>query len=571
MNTHWGRFASDVASALAEADRIQVGPRIWQHDPSLWKTDPAHQAIIANALGWLTVVDQVAADIAHLIAFRREVRQAGFTDAVLLGMGGSSLVSDVLTHSFSPGPEGLRLWVLDTTHPDAIAQLRDQLPLRETLFIVASKSGTTTEPNAFYHYFWDLVSQLSEEPGAHFVAITDPDTSLSQEAEERHFRRVFLNPADIGGRYSALSWFGMVPAALMDLDVDTLVGKARDMMDACRVPQTEKNPGLSLGIALSVLARQGRDKITFLIPDAVAYLGDWLEQLLAESTGKEGTGVVPIAHEPLLSPDQYSADRVFVHYHQGPISKTAAAFLTALKEKGHPVIELSVDNPYDLAGEFFRWEFATAALGAGLGIDAFDQPNVQESKDNTKRLMTDYMHTGSLPAEPELTVQGPLSWRIANASAPAPHLPDALAGLLQSRQPGDYLAVMIYGPPSASVTAVTETMRLMIGSRLHLPTTFGYGPRFLHSTGQLHKGGSGEGLFIQIVWNQGQMLAVGDDGYDFLTLIRAQALGDYLSLVNHGRRVLRVLLSCEGMDGLRQVQMALALALMGTSSDSGTR
>ncbi|MDA8192422.1 MAG: bifunctional transaldolase/phosoglucose isomerase [Thermaerobacter sp.] len=548
VHASFGRWEPVVREGLAAAKDRGLVDAVWNRDPGLWKSDPADQAVIANALGWLAVPDALRDTIAGLPGFVAAVRAEGFTQAVLLGMGGSSLVSDVVRQAFSAGTGDLELHVLDSTHPRTIQELTESLPIAHTLFLVASKSGTTTEPDAFFRYFWERVKAVNKNPGSQFVAITDPGTRLANQAAELGFRQTFLNPADIGGRFSALSLFGLVPAALHGVDVPGLVERAQRMQAACRVPDPESNPGAWLGIALGQLARHGVDKVTFVMPAAVAYLADWLEQLLAESTGKEGRGLIPVAHEPPLRPDRYGPDRVFVVYR---MSGEATPPLPA-GDGDHPVIVITLPDAFDLAAEFFRWEFAVAAAGAILEINAFNQPNVQESKDNTRRLLETFQRQGSLGEDPATADDAGLRY---TAQDPAQSLKTVLAEAASTVQPGDYVALMAYCPPSAETDAQLAALRQTLGNRLGVATTLGYGPRFLHSTGQEHKGGPNRALFIQLVSSQGPKIPIPGLGADFMTLIQAQSLGDYQALGHHDRKVIRILLPNATAPGLEQITL----------------
>lgn len=530
-----GPYDKTYRDALEELNKIRAVPRLWDHDATLWSNDAEHEAIITNALGWLDVAGQVLDDVAHLRTFFQQAVLDGFTNVVVLGMGGSSLVSDVLLHSFPTGHPGLELAVLDTTNAHTVQHLARSLPLEKTLFIVATKSGSTTEPNAFYHYFWDLLTRRGIEPSRQFVAITDPGTSMAREAERLKFRHTFLNPADIGGRYSALSWFGMVPAVLHGIDVPKLLTEAQAMQEACREGDASANPGAQLGAALGALARAGRDKVTLIIPEPVSHLGDWLEQLMAESTGKLGTGLIPVAHEPLYPADTYSQDRVFVVYQW---ADERPAVIDQLTQQGWPVIVLRMDDAYQLAGEFYRWEIATAIAGALLQIDAFDQPNVQESKDNTKAILSKLDH-GHLPPE-RLQHDGDVSWT-ASPSLLKESLQDAIESLWKLGGDASYVAIMAYLNQTPELDEALAELRQAITTATGHATTLGYGPRFLHSTGQLHKGGPATGLYLQLVGAKGPHVPVPNDGYDFSTLMQAQSIGDFQSLVDHGRPVVRII------------------------------
>ncbi len=538
MALHLGSYASPVKDTVAKLNRDRAISRLWAHDPTLWSDQEDHQKIIANALGWLDVPVRVLEDAPNLRTFFQQAVLDGFEHVVVLGMGGSSLVSDVITHSFSPGHPGMALTVLDTTNAWTIDRLTKQLSLAKTLFIVASKSGTTTEPNAFYHYFWDVLEKHGLSPRHQFIAITDPGTVMEREAKDRKFRHIFLNPADIGGRYSALSWFGMVPATLHGVDVPRLLQGVLAMRDASKEPEVASNPGGHLGAVLGALAKTGRDKVTFIMPEPISHLSDWLEQLLAESTGKLGTGLIPVAHEPLVPGQTYNSDRVFVVYQwQG----NQVAEVDMLAAAGHPVIVLTVDDPYQLGQEFFRWEVATAIAGAVLQIDAFDQPNVQESKDNTKALIRNLDH-GRLPSEELYRDEEGLLWTSSPAIART-SLKETLHGLWELATPASYIALMTYVDQTPAVNQALEDWRRVLVEQTGHAVTLGYGPRFLHSTGQLHKGGPANGLYVQLVSAKGPRLPIARDGYDFMTLIQAQALGDFQALRNHGRPVVRILIN----------------------------
>ena len=391
-----------VQERIANLEAAQFHTRLWRKDPSLWSTNSQEQAVIRNALGWLHVAEKMEENLPGLLAFVDDIRQAGFRQVVHLGMGGSSLAPLVFQRTFEPGKDGLPLTVVDTTDPATILAIKEEIPLTETLFIVASKSGTTAETRALADYFYErLYGDKRDRAGENFVAITDPETPLARLAQKRNFRRVFLNFPDIGGRYSALSYFGLIPAALMGLDVTELLSQARRMAHACAscVPLAE-NPGLSLGAALSELARHGRDKVTFLVPESISILGMWLEQLLAESTGKDGAGLLPVAGEPVGEPEVYGHDRLFVYIRlKDEADQRLEQAVDRLRRAGQPVVTIQMADRLDLGQEFFRWEIATATAGAILDINPFDQPNVQESKDNTNRLLEQVKTEGELPQE----------------------------------------------------------------------------------------------------------------------------------------------------------------------------
>ncbi|MCC6763879.1 MAG: bifunctional transaldolase/phosoglucose isomerase [Deltaproteobacteria bacterium] len=540
--------ASDraVRATLAKMDEAKLPERLWKQDPTLWKADdPAHQAEIKIRMGWIDVADLMLGEIDELTAFADEIRKAGFTRAVLCGMGGSSLAPEVLRRTFGVAKGYLDVQVLDSTDPAAVATLERWSDPAKTLYIVSSKSGGTTEPNVFFQYFYDRVrAARGDQAGQHFVAITDPGTKMEARAREHGFRRIFLARPEIGGRYSALSHFGLVPAALMGIDVAKLLQRAKRMMLACgaTVPASQ-NPGLYLGAVIGTLAKAGRDKLTFVIDRKLDTFGYWTEQLIAESTGKEGTGIVPVEGEPVGRPDAYGKDRVFAYVRLDGGQERA---VQGLIRGGHPVVAFRLKDAYDLGGEFLRWEIATAAAGWVLGIDPFDQPNVQESKDNTVRLLKEYQESGALP-DPGGIVS-------ANATDFARRLE---AHLRQIRK-GDYVAVTAYVERTGEREQVLRQIRSALRDRFKVATTVGYGPRFLHSTGQLHKGGAANGVFIQLSAEPAEDLAIPGETFSFGTLEAAQALGDYQSLASRGRRALRVSLGVDIDLGMRTILAVVA-------------
>jgi len=516
QSAHLGASQAIVDEAARRVEKEKFVERVWAKDATLWKSDDAHKKIIANALGWLTVPELMQKQVSQLHAFAEAVK-GDYDDVVVLGMGGSSLCSEVTRRVFGDRPGYPRLKVLDSTVPEAVRNLEQSLNLQRTLFIVASKSGTTTEPIIFHRYFYDRVKN-----GKNFVAVTDPDTQLVRDAERDNFRHVFINPPDIGGRYSALSFFGLVPAAIAGYDVEALVDRAVHAAHVATVADPKKNPAAMLGTILGSLANSGRDKLTLITPAPLDTLGLWIEQLIAESTGKEGKGILPVAGEPPLKASEYGKDRVFVCVRLRGSDDVAR--LKELTDAGHPVVDLVLNDAEDLGEIFFTWEFATAIAGALLGIDAFDQPNVQESKDNTKRLLEEYKSTGKLN-DPDLV--------------PVAEAADKVASLLAGAKPGDYVALTEYIAPSPQRDQVIAKIRETIARELHVATTTGYGPRFLHSTGQLHKGGGANGIFIQMVGTS-EDVAIPGEKFTFGTLARAQAIGDYESLKSRGRRAVRI-------------------------------
>jgi transaldolase/glucose-6-phosphate isomerase len=513
------RDAADLKALSAAVDRrgetlsaADVPKRIWNRDPTVWKDDPATPEI-RDRLGWLTVGEAMEKEVAALVGFAGEVR-SHYDRVVLCGMGGSSLAPEVLWRTFGAAPGFPTLHVLDSTHPQAVVSALDGVDIAGTLFLVSSKSGTTQESDSFFRHFWDAAGGR----GAQFVAITDAGTPLAELAAERGFRRTFLNPPDIGGRYSALSYFGLVPAALLGADVAGLLERARAGAESCgpEVPVRD-NPGARLGAILGEAALAGRNKATFVLSPEMAGFGSWVEQLIAESTGKEGRGILPVVAEPLGEPQVYGSDRLFVSMTlAGATARGDEQRLEALAAAGHPVVRLTLEDRLDLGREFFRWEFATAVAGSILRINAFDQPNVAESKANTTAVLKD-----------------------GRPSSPAAKRVDVEAFLAGFR-PGDYLALMAYLPPTAENDGRLASLRSRLRDRLKVATTLGYGPRFLHSTGQLHKGGPPVGHFVQIVDHPESDVPIPGAPFTFGTLIAAQAAGDFQALRQRGRPVIRV-------------------------------
>ena len=531
--------------------RQRVHQRIWEHDYTVWRSDPRE---ISDRLGWLDAGDFLRPHLPELSAFVNEIRAEGFRDVVLLGMGGSSLGPEVLRRSFLGSrfipEENPRLTLLDSTIPGQVAAVSGAIDPAHTLFIVSSKSGGTIETLSFYRYFRELTENslslrgrvgVGASPGANFVAITDAGAPLERLGHEAGFRRVFLNPADIGGRYSVLSWFGMLPAALTGIDVARLLDSAAEMRDLCLGADAGANPGLRLGALLGAMTLAGRDKVTLITPPPIDSFGLWVEQMIAESLGKEGRGIIPVAGEPVLSPDCYGDDRLFVYLRteDGSLAQWERARVRAsdeaverLEAAGHPVARLELCDRYALGAEFFRWEYATAIAGSMLDVHPFDQPDVQGAKDNTDGLLDTFLTQGRLPDR-----------------APS----GSIAALLEQARPGDYLAIMSYFPPDPAADALLDELRSRIMERRRIATTAGYGPRYLHSTGQLHKGGPASGLYLQLTLDRYQELPIPGQQYGFDVLAAAQAIGDYQALANLGRRLVAVNLGDDAVSGLRRL------------------
>jgi transaldolase/glucose-6-phosphate isomerase len=556
-----GDYQTVVDNRLDVLDQEDFVARLWRKDPSLWSTDPEDREVIRNGLGWLHVAEKMEENLRELDEFVADVKSAGFRHVVHIGMGGSSLAPLVFQRTFEVADDGLPLRVLDTTDPATILDVEDAVDIDTTLFIVASKSGTTAETRALADYFYkELYRRQEAGAGKNFVAIPDPGSPLADLADERGFRRTFLNFADIGGRYSALSYFGLVPAVLHGIDVAELLARALRMQHACDccVPVAE-NPGVRLGAALGELARQGRDKLTLLVPEPMSTLGMWLEQLLAESTGKDNTGILPVAGEPLGDPSVYGDDRLFVYVRlRNEVDDELERHVEALRDAGQPVVTIQMDDRLDLGEEFYRWEIATATAGSILEINAFNQPNVQESKDNTNRLLETVEEKGELPDQEPAVVEG----RLALYGQDDAHgMAEALTRFLGAAQPGDYVALMAYLTEKPATEQALQAIRATLRDGLHVATTLGYGPRFLHSTGQFHKGGANAGLFLQLTADDNVDIEVPDEPYTFSVFKHAQALGDLQALRRHSRRVVRIDLGDDIEGGLSALADAVESAL----------
>jgi transaldolase/glucose-6-phosphate isomerase len=536
ISFHLGDAQQTVDAAVQRADKEKFVERIWKKDAALWKNDDAHKKIISNALGWLTVVEEMQKNVREIRDFAESVRR-DFSHIVVLGMGGSSLCSEVTRRVFGRREGYPALEILDSTVPEAVRSLESRIDVGRSLFMVASKSGTTTEPMVFHRYFYDRVKQIKgDRAGENFIAVTDPNTQLVKDAERDKFRKIFLNPADIGGRYSALSKFGLVPAAISGVDIEKLLDRAAHAAHISTSPSPKKNPAAMLGVVIGSLAAAGRDKLTLITPPPLDTLGLWVEQLIAESTGKEGKGVVPIAGEPRLDAKSYGKDRLFVAVRLRKADETAR--LRELTAAGHPVVDIVLEDPLDLGETFFIWEFATAVAGAILGIDAFDQPNVQESKDNTKRLLEEFKSTGKMTySATQVKVEDS----------------EAISALLAKVKPGDYVALTEYFAETPECDKRIAAIRETIARELRVATTTGYGPRFLHSTGQLHKGGGDNGVFLQLTGGRSDDVPIPGEKFGFGVLVRAQAIGDFQSLASRNRRALSIDLGDDVDRGLERL------------------
>ena len=510
----------EMMKRLSDFEQQDVVNRMWHGDHTVWKHEPVE---ISNRLGWLQIPDRIEGSLNDLHGFAQEIREAGYHHVVLLGMGGSSLGAEVLAKSLGRGAGYPPLIVLDSTCSDWIASVVKSIEPGHTLFLVSSKSGTTGETLALYHYFRSLLNRQTgqTQPGSNFVAITDSGTPLERLASDEGFLRTFINSEDIGGRFSILSYFGLVPAALIGVDIIALVQRATRMQESCApCIKNFENPGVWLGTLLGSLALHGHDKLTFIISPSVRSFGLWVEQLLAESTGKEGTGIIPVIDEPLVDQKYYGDDRVFVYLRmKGDINSATDEAVMRLEVAGHPIIQLEMEDHYDLGAEFFRWEMAVAVAGAVLGINPFDQPDVQTAKDAAKQTLEAYKSSHDLP-------------EIGSR--------DDLAQWLVEASPDSYLAIMAYINQKPAIDSAIRDLRRIIIERYGIATTFGYGPRYLHSTGQLHKGGPDKGIFLQIVVDRMRDLQVPGQPYSFNLLTEAEAQGDYRALELLGRKIQRV-------------------------------
>ncbi len=530
-----GSYLGTVNACLADLQAHNVIARIWQKDYTVWKPEPAE---IIDRLGWLTVTDLMRSQIASLTSFAAEIRDAGFNHVVLLGMGGSSLGPEVMRQVLGGAPGYPRFIMLDSTVPTWVQAVTEAINPARTLFLVSSKSGTTIETVSLYQYFRHLVGQSlgKEKSGQNFVAITDPGTPLA-ELGKREFHRSFLNPADVGGRFSVLSYFGLVPAVLMGIDLAHLLERVDDMRHRCAAPiPAPESDGAQLGAIIATLTRKGRDKLTIISSPAISRFGLWVEQMIAESTGKEGRGIIPIAGEPLVEPANYGADRLFICLRlAGDDNSAIDTALHQIKAAGQPVVILEMRDGHDLGAEFFRWEFATAIAGAVLSIHPFNQPGVQQAKDFTNHALTEYQTSRRLP-------------QVKTAQS--------LNELLSQARPDDYLSIMAYLLQTPETDRVLDELRRKIMRRYHLPVAMGYGPRYLHSSGQLHKDGPDKGLFLQFTADHEPDLPIPGEPYSFAVLSDAQAIGDFETLQSLGRRIIRIHL---GRGGLKLIK-----AMIGT-------
>ncbi|MCW3126273.1 MAG: glucose-6-phosphate isomerase [Bacteroidetes bacterium] len=550
-------FNKDLTSVLSELDIEKVVSRIYQKDASLWSSDKAVQTKISDRLGWLDLPDDKKRKVQDIRTFAEEVKNEGFKYAVLLGMGGSSLCSEVARETFGTKRGYLKLHVLDDTDPQAIHAIEKKIVIDKTLFIVASKSGNTKESLSFFQYFYDLTKEkLKTKAGNNFIAITDKGTPLVALGKKYKFRKVFINPSDIGGRYSVLSDFGLVPMALIGVDIASFMYSALGMKTICSDAVAASNPGFNLGAEIAIAQLNGKDKLTFIISPSVAAFGYWVEQLIAESTGKDGKGIIPVNGEEIGAPHVYGDDRIFIYIHAardddaGTIKK-----INTLEKAGHVVIRIGIPDNIALGGEYYCWELATAVAGMIMGINPFDEPNVAESKKNTDDILTEWQAKKAFPATTPLLKTGNISIytseqtkEIRGEGESIYHFINTFLNLAQN---GDYIALLPYFYKTDNRTKFLQDWRMQMRDELRVATTLLHGPRYLHSTGQLHKGGPNEGLYIILTADENEQLPIPEGKYGFDVLHRAQALGDFRSLSDKGRRVIRIDLGKDVDKGLK--------------------
>lgn len=543
MDTFWGSYEKTIKNWFEKVEKQDMVRRIWSKDATLWTQDPAGQKEAAARLGWLALPKLMKEKAAELETFAAEIKSAGFTKILLLGMGGSSLAPEVFQNVFGNKKGYPELLVLDSTDLERVKDIETKLDLEKTLFIVSSKSGGTIELTSFFKYFYDKVKKISAEKvgepataGRQFVAITDPGSPLETSAKKSNFRRIFLAPEDVGGRFSALTYFGLVPAALIGVDVNRVLEAASGMAEAAAVDfDIEENPAVALGIGMAVLAEEGRDKLTIIASKGLGSFGDWAEQLVAESSGKEGVGIVPVTHEAIGRPGVYGQDRFFAAL-VSPGDAELEKKLEALRDAEHPALAFTIKDPSDLGAEFFRWEFATALACALLKVNAFDQPDVQSAKDKAKSLLK------KLEAGEKIT---------------PPKTESDLGAFWEDLNEGAYIGILAFLPDRAEIKNALQDLQLSLRDLTGKAVTLGLGPRYLHSTGQLHKGGPDSGVFLFITTKHAEDLAIPGEKYGFRDLERAQAIGDLEALVASGRRVLHLELESLSAESLKKLSEAI--------------
>ena len=542
LSIHLGKYQERVERQLKEWRDKNFLKKLWSKDTNLWPNFNSQK--ISQRLGWLDLPEIMDKKLESILKFAEEIRNEGVSYVVLLGMGGSSLAAEVFQKTFKNSAGYPRLVVLDSTHPLAVRSMERNIVTDRTLFLVSSKSGTTIETLSLFRYFWNVVSQTANNPGHQFVAISDPESPLVSLAKERDFRHIFLAPPDVGGRYSAFSVFGLVPAALIGMDIKIFLGKGKIELENNNYNISEENaPGLILGAALGELA-DDRDKLTFLASPSLRSFPLWAEQLVAESTGKDGKGIIPVIEEPVVSADSYGNDRLFVFLlYDGDKAYDLEELSESLCKIGHPIFFIQLSEKTDLGGEIFRWEIATASAGALLGLNPFDEPDVKLAKDFTKKAMK--LEKGE---ETESSTDKD-TFYVDDEKV----LREGFRNWVNQFKPSDYIAIQAYLPPFPYITQVFQKIRLEFLKKTDLATTLGYGPRFMHSSGQLHKGGPNTGHFLQIIDEPELQLRIPETDYSFRTLIQCQAFGDYKALCERGREALRISLGKDTEEGLMKL------------------
>ncbi len=554
-----GSLQENLHQQFSKFSTESIINRIWEKDYTVWRTEEHHKQSILNRLGWLTSLDLMMANADDLIEFSAIIKNASFTHVVVLGMGGSSLCPDVCRATFGSAPGYPQLLVLDSTNPTSVERIDKSIDVAKTLFIVASKSGGTTETNMFYQYFFDRVSSVKERPGENFIAITDANTKMESIAVAKQFRRIFINPEDIGGRYSALSYFGLVPMALIGMDIKKILRSADEMRKQCRFEPVQ-NPAAQIGLLMGEAHNDGIDKLTFVLSEDIKTFGYWAEQLIAESTGKEGNGIVPIEGEMISTihgDDRFGPDRMFVFIVTERFAQSYTEMQGELSANNLPYSVITLKDSYDIGSQFFLWEFATAVSATVLKINPFDEPNVKESKDNTVRVIEEFKKNGSLPSKN--IIYSNTQYKVFGETEYGKSLPvQTLSELLRSHfsgNPGeDYISLLAYVDQNNGNENELYALREEISTLHKVPVTIGFGPRYLHSTGQLLKGGRKNGIFLIITGTEPNDISIPGEVFSFETLKQAQALGDYQSFASRSSRMLHLHISGDIGDGLRSLK-----------------
>lgn len=557
-----GSLQENYNSQFTDFAAHSIVKRLWEKDHTIWRSEEVHKKSILNRLGWLNSLDLMLANTDTLTAFAEEIKTAGFKHVVVLGMGGSSLCPDVCRATFGSAPGFPQLLVLDSTNPTSVLRIEQQIDLASTVFIVASKSGGTTETNMFYQYFYDRVGSVKKNAGENFIAVTDANTKMEGIAKEKQFRRIFINPEDIGGRYSALSYFGLVPMALIGMDIKKLLHSADEMRKQSRFEPVQ-NPAAQMGLLMGEAHNEGIDKMTFVISKEISTFGYWAEQLIAESTGKEGKGILPVEGELIngqFDEKRFGADRFVVFLLLEQDAGRYAGLQKELTARNIPFAVVLLKDIYELGSQFFLWEFATAISAVVLKINPFDEPNVKESKDNTVSVIEEYKKNKTLPIK-NIVLKGGFAAVFGEPayarSLGAETLPALLKKHLSGTTGQDYIALLAYIDQNPSNEALMYSLREELTSLTGLPVTVGFGPRYLHSTGQLHKGGKPNGIFLIIKADEPKDVLIPGEAFSYEVLKNAQSLGDYQSFANRELRLLLLHLSGSVESGLNSLKQSL--------------